>query len=636
MKPPKLIYILILITLFACVPKTRIESIQRHDVSDENLFAKAENFFNSKQYDRALEAYNGYMVQFPESRLIPAALMRAGSIYDTLGENEKARIIYMRLISNYPESNYASDIKIKVIEGYLKDGLFKEAVKYSAEILTKNLSDYHISKIFILTGDAHTAMKNHSDAAISYYKAGLKSSKREMEIAEIKLKNSVEQLGINGVTSLIKSIMDDSFKGYLQYQLGLRYYNNKQYSEAADVLHDFTQKMPAHRNGGQAKILLQDIYSKTGGKHHAVGCLLPLTGEFSVFGNRALKGANLALETFSIKTGHTFDIVIRDTESNPEKAAVAVDELIKANVSAIIGPMGSAESVSAANKAQAGKIPIVVLTQKENITDAGDFVFRNFLMPKMQIRSLVEYAVIKKGIKKFAILYPKENYGTTFMKLFQDEARANGGKIIRVEPYDPALTDFTDSIRKLAGSINIAGRDINESSPADKNKKISDGLPVDFEAVFIPDSPAKAGLIIPQLAYLDIRNVFLLGTNLWHSQKMIEMAGEFLENWAIIPDGFHGENDSDKMREFVISFAGKYGEEPEFIEAVAYDTAMILFQTMSMPHVRAPDSVRNELFRIKNYKGLTGITSFEETGDASKKPYILTISKGTFVELKTN
>ena len=636
MKPSKLIYVMILITLLACVPKTRIESIQSHDVSDESLFSKAENFFTSKQYDRALAAYNNYIVQFPESRLIPAALMRTGSIYETLGENEKARIIYMRLISNYPESNYASDVKIKVIEGYLKDGLLKEAVNYSAEILTKNLSDYHISKIFILAGDAHTAMKNHSDAAISYYRAGLKSAQREKEVADIKLKNSVAQLGISGVTSLIKKITDDTFKGYLEYQLGLRYYDNKQYAEAADVLHDFTQKMPSHRNGEQARILLQEIYTRTGGKRHSVGYLLPLTGAFNVFGNRALKGANLALETFSNKTGRIFDIVIRDTESNPEKAAVAVDDLIKENVSAIIGPMGSAESVSAANRAQAGKVPIVVLTQKENITDAGDFVFRNFLMPKMQIKSLAEYAVIKKGINKYVILYPNENYGITFMKLFQDEIRANGGKVIRVEPYDPALTDFTDSIRKLAGSINIAGRGINESSPADKNKKISDGLPVDFEAVFIPDSPAKAGLIIPQLAYLDIRNVFLLGTNLWHSQKMIEMAGEFLENWAIIPDGFHGENDSDKMREFVISFAGKYGEEPEFIEAVAYDTAMILFQTMSMPHIRTPESVRNELIRIKNYKGLTGITSFEETGDASKKPYILTISKGTFVELKTN
>jgi ABC-type branched-subunit amino acid transport system substrate-binding protein len=194
--------------------------------------------------------------------------------------------------------------------------------------------------------------------------------------------------------------------------------------------------------------------------------------------------------------------------------------------------------------------------------------------------------------------------------------------------------DFTDSIRILAGNRNVPGSNMNVPPAVDKNQKMSDGLPVDFEAVFIPDSPAKAGLIIPQLAYLDIRNVYLLGTNLWHSQKMIEMAGEFLEDWAIIPDGFHGENDSEKMREFVNSFVEKYGEEPEFVEAVAYDTAMMLFQTISMPNVRVPGSVRNELAGIRNYKGLTGLTSFDGSGDARKKLYLLTISGGRFVELK--
>ncbi|MDP3283572.1 MAG: penicillin-binding protein activator, partial [Desulfobacterales bacterium] len=500
MKLSKLIYVLILITLLACIPKTKIVSVQSHDVYGENLFSKAENLFNSRKYDGALESYNEYIAQFPGSHLIPAALMRMGTIYDTLGENEKARNSYMTLIGNYPKSNYASDVKIKVIEGYLKNGLFKEAVNYSAGILTENLSDYHISKIYILTGDAQIAIKHPSDALISYYKAGLKSTEREREIVDIKLKDSIAQLGITGIISLIKSIKDDAFTGYLQYQLGLRYYGNKKYTEAADVLHDFTQKMPAHRNRGEARILLQEIYAKAGSKPHTVGCLLPLTGAFNIFGNRALKGAALALDNFSNRTGHSINIVIRDTESNPEKAAAAVDELIKENVSAIIGPMGSAESVSAANKAQAGNIPIILLTQKENITDTGDFVFRNFLIPKMQVKSLVEYAVIQKGIKKFAVLYPRENYGTTFMNFFQDEVKAKGGRIIRMESYDPALMDFTDSIRILAGNRNVSGSDINESHVADNKHKMSAGLPVDFEAVFIPDSPAKAGLIIPQLA----------------------------------------------------------------------------------------------------------------------------------------
>ena len=50
---------------------------------------------------------------------------------------------------------------------------------------------------------------------------------------------------------------------------------------------------------------------------------------------------------------------------------------------------------------------------------------------------------------------------------------------------------------------------------------------IDFEAIFIPDSPGKTGLIVPQLAYFDIKDVYLLGTNLWHSDALIKIADQY-------------------------------------------------------------------------------------------------------------
>jgi ABC-type branched-subunit amino acid transport system substrate-binding protein len=630
MKPSKLFCILILVCLVSCVPKIRVASHQPQDLPDENLFSKAENLLEAKQYVRAAETYGEFIKKYPESRLVPDALMRTGTVYDTLGEFEKARNTYTRLINGYPKNNYIPDAKTRIIEGYLKEGLIKEAVNYSSGLLSEKYSDHHMSRIYILLGDAQTALNRHSDAVTAYFMAGLKSAKKDRGTADVKLNGSVARLQTTEIDSLIKGAKDDALKGFMQFQLGLRYYEKKNFSDAEEVLRDFTQKMPSHRNSGEAANLLKEIYLKSGQKAHTVGCLLPMTGALNVFGNRAMRGVETAAAGFSSRTGHKTNILLRDTASNPEKAATAADELIKEGVSAIIGPMGSSEAASAAEKAQAGKVPIVVLTQKENITDAGDFVFRNFLMPRMQVKSLVEYSVTHKGIKKFTILYPNENYGAAFMKLFQDEVKAHGGKIVRAVPYDTALTDFTDSIRILAGI------DTRSFSSSDKKQKKTEETPVDFEAVFIPDSPAKAGLIIPQIAYLDIRNIYLMGTNLWHSQKMIDMAGEFLDDRIIIPDGFHVENDSDKMREFIYLFTEKYGEEPGFIEAVAYDTAMMLFQTMSARNVISPGSVRNELSKIRNYRGLTGITSFEGSGEARKKLYLLTVRGGRFVELKTD
>jgi len=156
---------------------------------------------------------------------------------------------------------------------------------------------------------------------------------------------------------------------------------------------------------------------------------------------------------------------------------------------------------------------------------------------------------------------------------------------------------------------------------------------VDFDAVFIPDAPKKAGLIIPQLAFYDVTDTYLLGTNLWHSDSMIEMARQYVQD-AIMPDGFFAESASEEVMDFAGTFHNTFHREPEFIEAVAYDTAMILFQTVSRPDIRFRSDVKNNLKTLNDFRGVTGLTSFDNSGEVRKKLYLLQIKGKEFVELK--
>ncbi|MBU3948828.1 MAG: penicillin-binding protein activator [Proteobacteria bacterium] len=646
----RLLFIPILFVLLACIPKTDVVNVAVEDNAGEALFSKAENLFSAQKYNKALEAYSEYIVRFPESSLAPSALLRMGNIYDGIGENKKSLSSYLHIINYYPKSIYIPDVKIKVLEGYFKQKMFEDVINYSASIFSDKLSDNYISKAYVLVGDAQISLNRSSDAVVSFFNARSKNMEHDNEVINTKLKDAVSQLEDNDIQFLIESTKDYNLKGYLQYQIGLRYYEKQKYKEAASVFTSIIQKAPTHENVKEAKIVLQKIYDNSTGKPFAIGCILPLTGAFNVFGNKALKGIKLALSRFSDEKGQALvNLVVRDTESDPDSAAIAVQELVKENVSAIIGPMGTDESVVAAKEAQANNVPIILLTQKEGITKTGNFVFRNFLMPEMQVKAIVKYAMEKRGIKRFAILYPNENYGAKFMGLFYDEVTASGGTIVSAESYDPSHTDFTDIIKKIIGKRtylynNIENEKSSESSSTDEEQNASvdkkqnekKELLLDFEAIFIPDSPAKAGLIIPQLIYEDVNNVYLLGTNLWHSQKMITMAGEFMQDKTIIPDAFYGEKDSTKMKDFYNSFIAFFGEEPGFIEAVAYDTAMMLFQTVSKSSDRFPESVRNELIKIKNFDGLTGLTSFDSEQDAQKKLYLITIKGNRFVELGTD
>ena len=244
------------------------------------------------------------------------------------------------------------------------------------------------------------------------------------------------------------------------------------------------------------------------------------------------------------------------------------------------------------------------------------------------MKVLATYVVRELGLKRFAILYPDENYGRTFMNLFWDELIAQGALVVGVESYGSTVTDFADQINKLVGRYYTVPRDLR-----DKNIPYNPKTPIiDFDAIFIPDAPKQAGLVIPQLAYYDVKDIYLLGTNLWHSSVLIKMARQFVQG-AVMPDGFFAESTATNVENFVGTFAETFGRQPEFIEAVAYDSAMILFQLVARPEVKFRSALRDALRTVKKFNGVTSFTSFDENGVGLNDLYLLRIEGDGFVEL---
>ena len=156
---------------------------------------------------------------------------------------------------------------------------------------------------------------------------------------------------------------------------------------------------------------------------------------------------------------------------------------------------------------------------------------------------------------------------------------------------------------------------------------------MDFDAIFIPDSPGKAGQIVPQLAYYDIKDVYILGTNLWHSDSLIKIASQYVQG-AVMPDGFFADSPSPRVQKFVREFEETYQESPDFIEAIVYDTANILFNVVSREQIRYRSEIRDELLNLDNFPGVTGNTRFDENGDAQKRLYLLRVKGKKFIELE--
>ena len=246
-----------------------------------------------------------------------------------------------------------------------------------------------------------------------------------------------------------------------------------------------------------------------------------------------------------------------------------------------------------------------------------------------------------------------------------------------MEAYDPKKTDFAGPIKKLIGAetkrsgalaapaliqdprrqlqqqLNEGGQTLAQHLFASPTAWVMDGyrpsiyknagptfseradeaLPkANFEAIFLPDAPRKAGLIIPQLAYYDIRHAQLLGTNLWHSEQLLEMARKYVQG-AILTDGVYFDGGAGTAAAFTKTFKEIYSADPDLIAATAYDTAEILFTILSEPEIRMRRDIKNRLRQAGPFPGITGQTTFNVYGEAEKALHLLQIRGRDFVEL---
>jgi ABC-type branched-subunit amino acid transport system substrate-binding protein len=508
---------------------------------------------------------------------------------------------------------------LEILRIYYKEGEFKEVIRKASQAIEIADSKAHLRKIYILLGDTYIALGSLVDATLFYTNALQMSDRNEEQL--------ILALGEEDIVTLL--MMDDEVpKDRLLYQLALILYKEENYAEAEKLFLEFIKIYPAHDKALQAKNLIEEIRQRTDFNRHLIGCLLPLSGPYENFGKRALRAIELALDQYNARLSQSkFGIIVKDTRSDPDYAIEALRRLDEERVALIIGPIVTSEA--AARESQKRSIPIITLTQKPGIVEIGDYVFRNFLTPEMQIEAIVPFAIEKLGIQRFAILYPDENYGHTFMKMFRDKVMNYGAEISGMESYHPDQTDFAGPISKLA---NIKLKDWRSKSRNRKHKRFE--VVVDFDAIFIPDSPEKTGLIAPQLAFYDVDDVLLLGTNLWHSDDLIKEAGKYVQ-FALMADGYYADTSKKTVNDFIMAFMERYGEPPGIVEAFAYDTAMMAFQTADNSAIRSRQDLKNELKNLYNYDGVTGVTSFSENGEADKKLYLLQIDGDKFVELNS-
>ncbi|MDG0814971.1 penicillin-binding protein activator [Bdellovibrio svalbardensis] len=444
----------------------------------------------------------------------------------------------------------------------------------------------------------------------------------------------------------LEEVADNSDYGYLRgnamYRLGEKALEARDASKAKKYFTGVIEYLPGSDLAARSQDIISQLEATRNVEAKTVGVVLPLSGKNAPVGQRALRGLEMGLGLNL--PGSSFKLAVMDSEGNPDSARRGVERLVKEdNVIAVVGSLLSKTAPAVAAKSDELGVPSIALSQRSGLTEIGPTVFRNSLTSEMQVRYLVRTAMDDLGMKKFAILYPNDQYGIEFSNIFWDEVLARGGQVTAVQTYSTKETDFRLVIQRLVGTYYGEARQdefnlrLKEMQKSDKKRSarkdnVETILPpvTDFDGIFIPDSAKSLGQIAAMLAFNDVRGVKLMGTNLWNTPGLAKRAGNFANNLMFVDS--LAPNTQEQSR-FVNEYKSLYNESPSLIEIQAYDAGLILRQLIASGADSRQDLVK-KLTELKKFPGALGPLSMSPDREIERPVTALTVEKGEITPLK--
>lgn len=668
MKAKQVLTVLAAVAIVGCLPPARRADVRvtpqpTASPAVQGEFDRAFDLFARSRWAEAERAFADLIDRHPDAALAGEARFRRGVALNRLERYEEAREVLRSFLETSPTSPYTRQGTVELGLAEAKLGNRQDAEQILRPVVPE-LSAEERAEVGFALDEVIREGSGTLEAMLRQAQAAENASGRDAALAEL-TRLLDEQASFEDVVRLDEALGEDAAAAPLVAAKLARIYLHLGDVERAQVhvqraLAGFDGPWRAAARQVQDRIRVRSTVTST-----RVGVVLPLTGRFKAFGAAIVDGIHLAI---SPRDG--IELVFKDSEGDPAKAAAAVEELARSGAIAIIGPVGTAEAAPAALRAQELGVPMLSLSRAEGVTRLGDWVFRNSLTNSAQGRALARYAVEKLGVDRAAIFAPDIESGEEVTNAFWSTLEAAGGEVRGHELYEHDQTTFSGPIKKLVARDNLTDREgfraeVNRIRAAEKDpyrrrralEQLASAQPpiIDFDVLLLPDYWRSATLIAPALAVEDIitnacdarelerirkttkrniRPVTLLGTAGWNNPNLVTRGGRFV-TCSVFVDGFYAGSSREVTRRFVEDFVGEYNRQPNLLEAQGYDTALIVRRILRDARPATRDAFRQALLDLRAFPGVTGDTTFTADGEGDKPLFFLTVDRtGTIVELE--
>jgi len=357
-------------------------------------------------------------------------------------------------------------------------------------------------------------------------------------------------------------------------------------------------------------IILINFQTKKEPELIKIGVITPLTGGSAKYGEDIKRGYDLAVEEINEKggiKGRKIRLIYEDDEGKPEKAVAAAQKLIQRDkVITILGALWSSPTLAVTPIAEKNRVVLLSSgASSPKLTNEGDYVFRNEISEAYGAKESAGL-YFNAGFRKIAIIYINNDYGIAVRDITQQVYEELGGEIVNAEAFEQDAKDFRTQLLKIKRT--------------------------DPDAILIA-SYKESILILRQMKEMGM-GMQVLGSPLFEDPEIIEKAGDIAEGAIYSYYGtFDPKSQDARILEFIKKFKEKYGVEPEYYAPIGYDAVKILALAIEKRGFQ-PEQIKNSLYQIKNFPGLSGTTSFDKNGDVIKPVILKTIKESKFVRYK--
>lgn len=340
-------------------------------------------------------------------------------------------------------------------------------------------------------------------------------------------------------------------------------------------------------------------------KHEVkIGVILPLTGDYAEYGNNIKNALEICYEDINQEPSkYTYKLIFEDDQAQPKTAISVINKLIFTDrVKYVIGGFTSSSSVAIYPIAEQNKVLLFSPSSSTpELTYNTPYFFRNWPSDETQVKAYAEYIYQKFGKKDVSTVYSLSDYGMFANDIFSKYFTEIGGNSKGQYGYYPNNKDFRTIIAK-----------VKKAMP---------------DAVMLLGYYSEMGQFLKQSKNLGL-NVQFFGQEGIESNNLIEIAKEGAEGLIYFVPNFDSNNES--AIRFVDNYKRKFGREPEVFGAHAYDVLKIYWSLIEQ-FGDNPEIIKSEITNIKDYNGISGITSFDKDGNAIQPLMIKMIHNNKFV-----